>query len=326
MRRRDFITLLGGAAAALPIAARAQQPAMPVIGFLGSESRERWAVNLRAFHQGLGETGYIEGRNVAVEYRWAEGHYERLPALVSDLVRRQVDVLSAPGGIPSAAAAKAATTTIPIVFGVGADPVKDGLVSSLNRPGGNLTGVTRLNAELVPKRLELLHEAVPTAANLAVLVNPANSNSESTTKTALAAAGKLGLQLHVLHASTDADLGVALGTIGRIRGGGLLIQADNFFGTRSEELAILTVRHSVPAIFTPSFALAGGLMGYGADAVDSHHLVGIYTGRILKGEKPADLPVQQLTKVDLTINLKTAKAFGLAVPQSLLARADEVIE
>ena len=322
MRRREFITLLGGAAAAWPLTGRAQQPAVPVIGFLGSESRERWAVNLRAFHQGLGETGYIEGRNVAVEYRWAEGHYERLPALVSDLVRRQVDVLSAPGGIPSAAAAKAATTTIPIVFGVGADPVKDGLVSSLNRPGGNLTGVTRLNAELVPKRLELLHEAVPTAANLAVLVNPANSNSESTTKTALAAAGKLGLQLHVLHASTDADLGVALGTIGRIRGGGLLIQADNFFGTRSEELAILTV----PAIFTPSFALAGGLMGYGADAVDSHHLVGIYTGRILKGEKPADLPVQQLTKVDLTINLKTAKAFGLAVPQSLLARADEVIE
>jgi putative ABC transport system substrate-binding protein len=325
MRRRQFITLLGGAAA-WPLTARAQQAAVPVIGFLGSESRERWAINLRAFHQGLGETGYIEGRNVAVEYRWAEGHYERLPALASDLVRRQVDVLSAPGGFPSAVAAKAATSTIPIVFGVGADAVKGGLVSSLNRPGGNLTGVTRLNSELVPKRLELLREVVPAAQNLAVLVNPANPGSESTTKTALAAAGRLGLQLHIVHASTDAELEAAFGTIGQIRAGGVLIQADNFFGARSEELAILTVRHSLPAIFTPPFALAGGLIGYGADGTDSHHLVGIYTGRVLKGEKPADLPVQQLTKVDLTINLKTAKALGLTVPPTLLARADEVIE
>jgi len=326
MRRRDFISLVGGAAVTWPLTARAQQPAMPVIGFLGSESRERWADDLRAFHQGLAETGYIEGRNVAVEYRWAEGHYERLPALAVDLVRRQVSVLSAPGGLPSAVAAKAATSTIPIVFGVGVDPVKDGLVASLNRPGGNLTGVTRLNSELVPKRLELLHEVVPTAANLAVLMNPANPDAEGTTKTALAAADKLGLQLHVVHASTEADLEAAFSTIGQVRAGGLLVQADNFLGSRQKELGMLTVRHSLPAIFARPFAQAGGLMGYGADQADSYHVVGRYTGRILRGEKPADLPVQQLTKIDLTINLKTARKLCITFPLSLLGRADEVIE
>jgi putative ABC transport system substrate-binding protein len=325
MRRRELITLLGSAAA-WPLTAHAQQAAMPVIGFLGSESPQVSVGQLHAFHQGLGQTGFAEGRNVSIEYRWAEGHYDRLPALAGDLARRQVSVVVAPGGVPSALAAKAATTTIPIVFRTGTDPVRSGLVTSLNRPGANLTGVTALNAELVPKRLELLHEMIPTATTVALLVNSANPQAENISRDAEVAAGRLGLQTQIIHASAESDFEAAFESVARLRAGGLLIQTDNFFGARSVELAALTVRHAVPAIFALPFALAGGLMGYGGSDTDLYRLVGVYTGRILKGEKPFDLPVQQATKIELIINLKTAKAFGLTVPPALLARADEVIE
>ena len=324
--RREFIALLGGAAA-WPLAARAQQPSLPVIGFLGSESADSSADRLRGFRQGLGETEYVEGRNAAIEYLWADGQYERLPALAADLVRRQVAVIAA-AGVPVALLAKRATTAIPIVFTTAGDPVALGLVASLNRPGGNLTGVTNLNVEVGPKRLEILRELAPTATIIALLINPTNPIGETQSRDLQAAARTLGLQLHVLQASTERDFDTVFATLIQLRVGALVISPDIFFTARSEQLATLTVRHAVPTISSEGrkFVLAGGLMSYGGSLTAAYRLAGIYAGRILKGEKPIDLPVQQSTKVELIINLKTAKALGLTVPSSLLARADEVIE
>ena len=327
MKRREFIRLLGSAAAAWPLAARAQQPAMPVIGYLGAQSPAAFASRVRAFRQGLGETGYVEGRNVAIEFRWAEGQHDRLSALAADLIGRQVAVIVAPGGVPAALAAKSATTTIPIVFEMGADPIAMGLVDSLNRPEGNLTGVSSLNVEVTPKRLEILHEMVPAAAVVAVLVNPTSPTADSQLRNLQAAARALGLQLHVLYASTERDFDTVFVTLFQLRAGGLVVASDGFFATHSEQLAALTVRHAVPAIHqSRDFSIAGGLMSYGGNFVESHRQAGVYTGRILKGEKPADLPVQLVTKVELFINLKAAKTLGVTVPLPLLGRADEVIE
>ena len=327
MRRREFITLLGGAAAAWPLAARAQQPAMPVIGYLGAGSPAAFASRVRAFRQGLGEAGYSEARNVAIEFRWAEGRHDRLPALTADLAGRQVAVIVAPGGAPAALAAKSATTTIPIVFEMGADPIAMGLVGSLNRPGGNLTGVSSLNVEVTPKRLEIMREAVPAAAVVAVLVNPTSPTAASQWRDLQAAAPALGLQLHVLHASAERDFDAVFATLTQLRAGGLVVASDTLFATRSEQLAALAVRHAVPAIHqSRDFAIAGGLMSYGGSFMESHRQAGVYTGRIIKGDKPADLPVQQVTKVELFINLKAAKTLGVTFPLSLLGRADEVIE
>jgi len=325
MKRREFISLIGGAAA-LPLAAQAQQPAMPVVGYLGTQTPDRWASRLRAFRQGLGESGYVEGRNVAIEYRWAEGRNDRLPALASDLVRRQVAVIAAPGSTASALAAKAATTTIPIVFMTGDDPVRADLVASLARPGGNVTGIANLSGELGPKRLELLHELVPTAASVGLLVNPTSVSVEIYEKEHAAAAHVLGVQLHVLRASTERDFDSVFASLVQLRAGGLVIAPDPFFTSHSEQIAAMAIRHMLPTIFNGEFASEGGLMSYGGSASDAHRQVGVYAGRILKGEKPSDLPVQQSTKVELIINLKTAKALGLTVPQLLLGRADEVIE
>jgi putative tryptophan/tyrosine transport system substrate-binding protein len=327
VKRRDFITLLGGAAAAWPLAAHAQQAAMPVIGFLSSVSPGELANFVAAFHEGLRETGYVEGRNVAIEYRFARGHNDRLPEFAADLVRRGVDVIAAPGSPPGTVAAKAATTTIPIVFFLGGDPVASGFVASLNRPGGNLTGVTTLGADLGPKRLELLHEVVPMATLFAALINPTGSNPDVFIKNAQAGARTLGVGLEVVQASTDSDLDSVFATLLRLRAGGLVIAPDQFLYARSGQIAARAVRHTLPTIFQyRESAVAGGLMSYGGNAMDAFRLVGVYTGRILKGEKPSDLPVHQSTKVELIINMKTARALGLEIPPTLLARADEVIE
>jgi putative tryptophan/tyrosine transport system substrate-binding protein len=328
MGRREFVTLLGGAAAAWPVAAGAQQSAVPVIGYVGTGSRETDAFRLPSFHQGLSESGYVEGSNVAVEYRWAEGHNDRLPAIMAELVAREVAVIAVPASTPGALAAKAATTKIPIVFYIGLDPVELGLVASLAHPGGNITGVTGWNVMVGPKRLELLHEIVPTATIMALLVNPTSPDlSVADTKDQEAAARILGLQLHVLHASNERDFDTVIAKLTQLRAGGLVIGTDSFFNTKKEQLAELTVRHRVPTIHQyREFAMAGGLMAYGSPTADLSRQVGIYTGRILKGEKPADMPVQYATKVELFINLKTAKALGLTVPLPLLGRADEVIE
>jgi putative ABC transport system substrate-binding protein len=327
MQRRELITLIGGAAAAWPLIARAQQPAMPVIGFVNAASRQGWARPLAAFLKGLGETGFVDGKNVAIEYRWAEGHLDRLSAMAADLVERRVAVIAATT-TSAALAAKAATTTIPVVFETAADPVQLGFVSSLSRPGGNLTGVTQLTVGLVPKELELLHEILPTARTMAMLVNPADTAlAETETRETLAAARTLGLDLHVLKASSEQEFDAAFENTIQMRAGGLVIATSALFTSHSSQLAVLATRHAVPAVYKGrEFAAAGGLMGYGSDITDSYRIAGVYTGRILKGDKPADLPVQQATKVELIINLKTAKALGINVPNTLVGRADEVIE
>jgi ABC-type uncharacterized transport system substrate-binding protein len=324
MRRREFITLLAGAAA-WPLAARAES-AIPVIGYLSPGSPESDAWRLNALRRGLNETGYLEGQNVTVEYRGAQGQYDRLSALAADLVRRQVTVICAPFS-PSAFAAKAATTTIPIVFSTSVDPVTAGLIASLKRPGGNVTGITLLNVEVMVKRLELLRELVPTAAVNALLVNPTSALTEFETRYAADAAQTLGLKLNVLNATTESEIDLAFATLTRQRLSTLVISSDAFFTNRRDRLVALAARYEVPAVYAfREFASTGGLVSYGTDVSDAHRRVGIYAGRILKGEKPADLPVQQVTKLELVVNLKTAKALGLTIPTSILVRADEVIE
>jgi putative ABC transport system substrate-binding protein len=326
MRRRAFITLLGAAAAARPLAARAQQPAIPVIGFLNGTSPEGYGLFLLAFRQGLSETGYIEDRNVAIEYRWAEGHYERLPALAADLVRRRVAVIAATS-TPANVIAMKATTTIPIVFTTSSDPVELGLVASLNRPGGNVTGAVTLNVEVVSKRLEMLHAMVPTASMIVVLANPTNPNAETQSRTLQATARTIGQQIMIVNAATESDIDAVFARLGEQRAGALLVDTDAFLFSRRDQLVGLAKRYKIPAIFDRrKFAEAGGLMSYGGSVTDVYRLAGIYVGRILKGEKPANLPVQQSTKVELVINLSTAKALGLTIPTTLLATADEVIE
>jgi len=327
MRRRDFIKGIA-VSTTWPLAARAQQPQMPVIGFLGTSSPDLYAIRLGVFREGLKEAGYVEGQNVAIEYRWAHDVVERLPALAADLVQRRVNVIVAASGTPGAVAAKAATTTIPIVFAVAGDPIKLGFVESLNRPGGNLTGVTNLNVEIGPKRLEVLHALLPTATDFAVLVDPRTGPAaEPFVREVQAAARSLGLRLHVLNASTARDFDSVFARLVQLKAAALIIGPSIFFAGRHEQLATLANRYKVPTIFQyRPFAAAGGLMSYGSDETEYYHLVGTYTGRILKGEKPAQLPVAQSTKVELIINLKAAKALGVDVPLSLLGRADEVIE
>ena len=324
MKRRDFIALLGGAA--WPAAARAQETAIPLIGLLGSTTPEEWAPYLAAFLKGLSETGIVIGRNGAIEYRWAEGRYDRLPAMATELIERKASVIAALT-TPAAVAAKAATTTTPIVFTTIGDPVKLGLITSLSRPGGNITGVTYLNVEIGPKLLELMHEAVPTATAMALLVNPSNPNPEIESRSLQDAAHTLGLELRILNASTDQDIDAALARLAQLRVGGLVIPSDAFLNTRAGELARRALLYRLPAIFqTRESIVAGGLMSYAGGAAEVYRQAGVYTGRILKGEKPAELPVIQATKVELVVNLKTAKALGLTVPMTLLGRADEVIE
>lgn len=325
MRRREFVTLIGGAALAYPLVARAQQPAMPVIGFLNSRAPGENATILVAFRRGLKEAGYVEGQNVTVEYRWADNQYDRLPGLAADLVGHHVAVIVSNG--PPIKTAKAATSTIPIVFAVGFDPLTFGLVTSLSRPDGNLTGVSILDVEIGPKRLEVLHELIPTATVMALLVNPTTPAAETIARDVRAAARAHGLQLHVLHAASDRDFDKAFATVAQLRAGALMIGADPFFTSRSQQLGELALAHRMPTIYEfREFAAAGGLISYGTSLADAYRQVGIYTGRILNGEKPSDLPVQQATKVELILNLKTAKTLGIAVPLSLLGRADEIIE
>jgi putative tryptophan/tyrosine transport system substrate-binding protein len=325
LKRRAFITLLGGTAA-WPLVGRAQSPASPVIGFLSSASPQNSA-HLGSFRRGLQEMGYVEGQNVGIDYRWAEGQNNRLPELAADLVRRRVTVIAAEG-TPSTLAAKAATSTIPIVFAVAVNPVEVGLVTSLSRPGGHLTGVTNLNEEVGPKRVELVHELLPAMTSVAVLVNPTNRIlAEAFAHDVQSAAGTLGLKLHVLRAGSERELEGIFASLAQLKAGALIICPDVFFNERVEQLAALTLRHAVPTVYQyRPFAVAGGLLSYGSDETEYFRLVGAYTGRILKGEKPADLPVQRATKVELIVNLKTARALGITVPLPLLGRADEVIE
>jgi putative ABC transport system substrate-binding protein len=327
MRRREFLAFVGGTVA-WPLAARAQQAAMPVVGYLGSETREKFGIRVTAFLQGLGAMGVDEGRNVTIEYRWANGQSDRLPAMAADLVRRRVAVIVTPGSAISALSAKAATQTVPIVFETGVDPVGAGLVKSLNRPEGNITGITSLNVHVGPKRLELMHELLPKAKKFAVLVNPANpANFEMAVKGSEGPSRALGLELHFLNASTDHEIESAFERLRQLEAGGLVVAADIFFNSRAQQFAALSLKHGVPTVHSVrDIAVAGGLVSYGGNIRDSHRQAGIYTGRILKGEKPADLPVQQVTKVELTINLRTAKALGIGVPNTLIGRADEVIE
>ena len=325
MKRRDFIILLAGAMGGWASALRAQQKTMPVIGFLGSTSRG--APFVAAFLEGLAETGYVEGQNAAIEYRWAEGRYDRLPALAAELVKRRVDVIVTAGGIPATRAAKSATSTIPIVFAVGTDPVGDGLVASLARPGGNLTGVTFMMTKLGPKRLELLSELVPEAGMIALLVNPNNEDAERTMRDVQQAARVKGVQLLILKAGTESEIDAAFAYFVQLHAGALLVGHDPFFFSRREQLVALASRHAVPAIYEArDYVAAGGLISYGTSLAAADRLVGIYVGKILKGAKPAELPVQQPTHFELVVNLKTAEVLGLTVPPSILARATEVIE
>ena len=327
LRRRQFLTLLSGTAAAWPLAARAEQPTLPIVGYVHADSPQTVLGLLGAFREGLGETGYVEGQNVAIEYRWAENDLSRIPELVADLVHRRVAVIATPGGSAATLAAKAATTTIPIVFSLGLDPVQLGLVESLSRPGGNITGVNSMSNELVAKRLGLLHELLPTATRFAVLVNPKNPTTESLKKDVEVAAAAIGPQIEFFTASTGVDIDTAFVSLVQRRADALLVHPDNLFINRRIQLTTLAARHAVPAIYPlrPD-AEAGGLMSYGTKLADAHRQAGVYTGRILKGAKPADLPVVQPTKFEFVINLQTAKTIGLTVPPTLLARADEMIE
>ena len=326
MRRREFITMLGGAAVTWPLAVRAQQKPLPVIGFLNSSSADRFAPLVGAFRQGLKQAGYIEGENVAIEYRWANGQYDRLPELANELVNRRVAVIAATG-TPGNVIAKSATATIPVVFTAGSDPVQLGLVTSLNRPGGNVTGVTQLTGEVAPKRVEVAHELVPGAKLIGLLVNPRNPSATTLTKASQQAATVLGLQLEVVHASTEAEVNDAFRTLAANQVGAVVVVTDAFFNGAVQLLATLSMRHSLPTVYqNHQFIEAGGLISYAGSIADSYRLAGVYVGRILKGERPADLPVQQSTAVELIINLKTAKKLGLTVPLPLIGRADELIE
>jgi putative ABC transport system substrate-binding protein len=328
MRRRDFISLLGGAAATWPLAARAQQPAMPLVGFVHPGSADTSASRAAAFRKGLNEAGAVEGQNVTVEYHWLEGHYDRLPALMTDLVRRQVAVIATPGSTPAALAAKAATVTIPIVFGVAQDPVELGLVASLARPGGNVTGINFFSQEVVAKRLRLLHDLMPKAVRIAVLINPTNALiAQPTLRDVQEAAPSIGLQIQILKASTISEIDAAFATIARERPDALFVAPDAFFASCRVQFATLAARDQIPATYdNRDYVTAGGLMSYGTDIADMFRQVGVYSGQILKGAKPADLPVVQSTKFEFVINLQTARALGIVVPPDVLSIADEVIE
>jgi putative tryptophan/tyrosine transport system substrate-binding protein len=326
MKRREFVALVGGAAA-WPLAVRAQQPAMPVVGYLSTGTPSSSAELVGAFRKSLEELGFLEHRNIAIEYRWVEGQYDRLPQLVADLIHRDVAVIAATGGARAAIAVKQSDTKIPVVFQIGGDPVALGLVASLNRPGGNMTGVVSQNVQLMPKRLELLHELLPAARTIGVLANPSNRTTEGELEEIRAAASRLALEIRVIQAASDGEFDQAFAALRQIHSDGLLIVADGLFNSRSEQLAKFALRDRLPAIYQfPEFAAAGGLMSYGGSDKDQYRQVGIYVGRILKGEKPDNLPVVQSTKVELVINLATAKALNIKFPISLLGRADEVIE